>query len=87
MKLEDTSRETNRTEVVQIAFDYFDGWFDGDPARMERVLHPQLAKRSFRQVDPDAAELRTVTKEQMVGWAADGKGQRVKIRAATGASR
>ena len=28
--------------------DYFEGWFDGDPARMESALHPDLAKRGVR---------------------------------------
>ena len=27
------------------AHDYIDGWYDGDGARMERALHPHLAKR------------------------------------------
>lgn len=27
------------------ALDYIEGWYAGDAARMERALHPQLAKR------------------------------------------
>jgi len=27
------------------ALDYIDGWYSGDGARMERALHPELAKR------------------------------------------
>ena len=27
------------------ALDYIDGWYTGDGARMERALHPELAKR------------------------------------------
>jgi len=27
------------------ALDYIDGWYAGDGARMERALHPELAKR------------------------------------------
>jgi hypothetical protein len=27
------------------ALDYIDGWYGGDAARMERALHPELAKR------------------------------------------
>jgi hypothetical protein len=27
------------------AHDYIDGWYTNDPARMERALHPHLAKR------------------------------------------
>ena len=74
MKLQETGTETDRAGVVQVALDYFEGWFEGDPARMDRALHPQLAKRSLRQVDPDLADLRSVTKEQMVGWTKDGEG-------------
>lgn len=27
------------------ALDYIEGWFDGDPDRMARALHPELVKR------------------------------------------
>jgi hypothetical protein len=30
------------------ALDYAEGWYSGDAARMERSLHPQLAKRIVR---------------------------------------
>ena len=36
----------DRDAIVRVALDYFEGWFDGDAARMERTLHPDLAKRS-----------------------------------------
>src|SRR5919108_6475764 len=75
MNLHATATTTDRAEVVQTALDYFEGWFDSDAVRMDRALHPQLAKRSLRQVDPDLAELRHVTKEQMIGWARDGEGK------------
>ena len=61
--------------VTQTALDYFEGWFDGDVERMNRALHPALAKRSLSQVDPDSAELRSVTKEQMVTWTTEGEGR------------
>lgn len=31
--------------IVQPAMDYALGWYEGDPARMEAALHPELAKR------------------------------------------
>jgi len=31
--------------IRQTALDYIDGWYEGDAARMERALHPELAKR------------------------------------------
>ena len=30
------------------ALDYLEGWYAGDAARMERSLHPDLAKRIVR---------------------------------------
>ena len=33
------------------ALDYIEGWYAGDAARMERALHPELAKRIV-QTDP-----------------------------------
>lgn len=33
--------------VVSTVLDYFEGWFDGDAARMEGALHPALAKRAL----------------------------------------
>ena len=68
---------SDRAAVVATTLDYFNGWFDGDSQKMDRVLHPALAKRSLRQVDADSDELRTVTKEQMVAWTAEGEGKRV----------
>jgi len=31
--------------IRQTALDYTEGWYEGDAARMERALHPELAKR------------------------------------------
>jgi Putative lumazine-binding len=55
----------DESAVVATALDYFEGWFEGDATRMERALHPGLAKRSLGQGDPDSAELRSLTKD---GW-------------------
>lgn len=35
--------------IVAAALDYYEGWFDGKPDRMERALHPELVKRSIEQ--------------------------------------
>ena len=34
--------------IRQAALNYIEGWFSGDAARMERALHPRLAKRIVR---------------------------------------
>jgi hypothetical protein len=31
--------------IKQAAMDYIEGWYEGDAVRMERALHPELAKR------------------------------------------
>jgi hypothetical protein len=69
-----SKRRRDRADVIATALDYFEGWFDGDTERMDRALHPELAKRSLRQVDPELPDLRTVTKEQMLAWTAAGQG-------------
>jgi hypothetical protein len=40
-------RTTAETAIVETVLDYFEGWFDGDAARMERPLQPDLAKRAL----------------------------------------
>lgn len=40
--------------IKATALDYLEGWYTGDAARMERALHPDLAKRIVR-VDPEGS--------------------------------
>jgi ketosteroid isomerase-like protein len=58
--METTTATTERELIVQTARDYFEGWFDGDVARMDRALHPNLVKRRA------ADELNITTKERML---------------------
>jgi len=39
------------TGIRQAALDYIEGYYEGDGARMERALHPELAKRIVRVDD------------------------------------
>ena len=34
--------------IKQAALDYIEGWYEGDATRMERALHPDVAKRIVR---------------------------------------
>ncbi len=36
---------TEQAAIKQAALDYIEGWYEGNPERMERALHPDLAKR------------------------------------------
>ena len=54
--------------------DYWEGWFDGDVARMDRALHPALAKTGV-SVDASGLQVtRSMTAEDMIGWTRDGDG-------------
>ena len=37
--------QADSAAIRQTALDYIQGWYTGDAARMERALHPELAKR------------------------------------------
>jgi len=70
------STPADEAAIVGAALDYFEGWFEGDTARMERALHPELVKRSIGQLSSDAERLETITKRQMVDATAAGEGRR-----------
>jgi hypothetical protein len=41
------SQKTNDEDAIkQAALDYIEGWYEGNAERMERALHPELAKRA-----------------------------------------
>lgn len=63
------STSMDRAAVVATALDYFEGWFDGDVARMERALHPNFVKRRAGE------ELGITTKERMVELTRRGEGK------------
>jgi Putative lumazine-binding len=45
-----TSDDEN-VAITKTALDYIEGWYTGDATRMERALHPELAKRMI-STDP-----------------------------------
>jgi hypothetical protein len=63
------------TEAIErTVLDYFEGWFDGDAARMERALHPELAKRTLRDDGLD-----TTTATEMIEATAAGTGRKLDV--------
>ena len=57
--------------IVAAALDYYEGWFDGEPERMERALHPDLVKRSLAE---DGMSVETISAREMVEATAKGIG-------------
>ena len=45
LHMEQVDDAQSRRAIMQAAADYGDGWYEGDAERMERALHPELAKR------------------------------------------
>jgi ketosteroid isomerase-like protein len=64
-----TKTSNDAAAIVATARDYFDGWFDGDEARMARALHPDLVKRRAGE------ELGITTKERMLELTRRGEGK------------
>jgi hypothetical protein len=59
------------------ALDYIQGWYGGDAARMERAVHPQLAKRIVRTgAQGGAATLGHMGSAELVEGARRGGGRR-----------
>jgi len=43
-----TAANVEEAAIRQTALDYIEGWYEGNAERMERALHPELAKRIVR---------------------------------------
>jgi hypothetical protein len=54
------------------ALDYIEGWYEGSAERMDRALHPDLAKRV---VAPGTGAVQHMTKDQLVGMTGAGGGR------------
>lgn len=61
--------------ITQTALDYIEGWYEGNAERMERALHPELAKRMV-STDPasGASRLNHMTAEQLIAGTRAGYG-------------
>ena len=57
------------------AHDYIDGWYEGDAARMERALHPHLAKRLVYQDPQGHSRLADITAMDLVQSTRAGAGK------------
>ncbi|HKR60518.1 MAG TPA: nuclear transport factor 2 family protein, partial [Pyrinomonadaceae bacterium] len=42
---QEPAADAERAAIKQTALDYIEGWYEGNAERMERALHPELAKR------------------------------------------
>jgi hypothetical protein len=74
---------TDETAIVTAVLDYFEGWFDGDATRMERALHPELAKRALlddqTSLDEKTAQWMIDATGRGVGKARDPGDRRIEV--------
>jgi hypothetical protein len=74
----DESRAQSAADSAAIrgaALDYAEGWYEGSAARMERALHPDLAKRIVRTDGAGVSQLRQMTAAQLIEAAGKGGGR------------
>ncbi len=57
---------TDSSAIVATALDYIDGFYTSDAERMERALHPELAKRIVGDPAGPESHLQNMTAEQLV---------------------
>jgi putative lumazine-binding protein len=69
----DTQRTATENAIKAAIVDYYEGWWAGDPTRMERALHPDLAKRALLS---DGRSLDQDTASSMVAATARGAGRK-----------
>lgn len=62
--------------ITQAALDYMEGWYEGNPDRMERSLHPDLAKRSIVRHPKTGREvLEHLSADMMIEYTRGGGGK------------
>jgi hypothetical protein len=83
MALQHGAETTDKAAVVETVLDYFEGWFDGDPTRMKRALHPELAKRALlddeKSLDETTAQWMIDATGRGVGKARDPGDRRIEV--------
>ncbi|MCL7960395.1 MAG: nuclear transport factor 2 family protein [marine benthic group bacterium] len=63
--------------IVATALDYIDGFYTSDAARMERALHPELAKRIVGDPAGPGSRLQNMSAQQLIDATAGGGAARI----------
>jgi len=74
--VDETIMPDDAAAIRSCMLDYFEGWFEGDAVRMDRALHPGLAKHALAQGATRAEILDVTTKDEMVEATRQGTGRR-----------
>lgn len=73
------TKEQDKAAVKEAALNYIEGWYSGDGARMEKALHPDLAKRGIWLNPKDGKTvIRPLTAESLIEYTKQGGGKKPK---------
>jgi len=72
-----TAKPSDAELIKQTALDYIEGWYEGNAERMERALHPDLAKRIVRTDERGRSNLGQMSAMTLVQLARAGDGKDV----------
>lgn len=61
------------------ALDYIEGYYEGNGERMERALHPELAKRIIRNNDQGASQFSSMSAMALVQGTRAGYGTKIAV--------
>ena len=70
------AQSSDEEAIRSTALDYALGWYSGDAARMERALHPDLAKRIAKRDAEGKVTLDKMTADELIGATGKGFGTR-----------
>ncbi|HJU87001.1 MAG TPA: nuclear transport factor 2 family protein [Gemmatimonadota bacterium] len=73
----DAQTAADSTAIRQAALDYIEGWYQGEADRMERALHPELAKRIVRADSAGGDWISSMGASQLVAGTRGGFGREV----------
>src|SRR5437016_3507532 len=67
--------DADKTAITATTLDYIEGWYEGNAERMERALHPDLAKRVVRTNDQGQSQLQQMSAMGLVQGVKRGGGK------------
>jgi hypothetical protein len=78
-RIAEAQKAADSAGIRQAALDYIEGYYEANGARMERALHPELAKRIVRTNDAGQQQLGQMSAMSLVQGTRDGGGSRTPM--------
>lgn len=70
--------KADSTAIIEVALHYVESWYEGNAERMEKALHPDLAKRIVR-MNNGQPTLQEMSAAQLIQAAGSGTGTRTPV--------